>query len=441
MNLHIIGVLPFLLGLCYNGLEANLVKKPAVIFKDSSFSIYYGTEIPAASSGDEIWELEAGLRIQDSFAIAPSAIRLGGDSVRLYYVTRASPTTPKYIASAISTDSINFTVELGHRLDSGPHNSVDEEASHPWVIAVGDTGFRMYYQSRESLTVQPPKFRVMSAWSTDGLNFVKEGVRIDIFPNTAFSLAGHGRVTKIPDGTLKMFFSGNLASHSHSPSNIFQANSDDGLTWTLDTIALYLSGHDPTVLNKLTAGAMKLYFRYLLENILVAESNDGVQWPDTVDTVQFVDQFENPQTWVEDVDILEFADGSQHIYSNCHKSGALWGIASFKKVSPGVQEKTIFDIPPMLFQNLPNPFTQKTVIRYQMPEGRSQKSDVRIEVYDLVGRLVKTFSLTSNPQSPITSVVWDGKNDSGERVCSGVYFYKLKVGDKSSQTKKLVRLR
>ncbi|MBI4723224.1 MAG: T9SS type A sorting domain-containing protein [Candidatus Stahlbacteria bacterium] len=75
----------------------------------------------------------------------------------------------------------------------------------------------------------------------------------------------------------------------------------------------------------------------------------------------------------------------------------------------------------------PNPFTQRTVIEFRVQS--SELKDVQLQIYDLAGRLVKLFSLTSNPQSPITSVVWDGKNDSGERVCSGVYFYKLNVGD------------
>ncbi|MBI4722078.1 MAG: CocE/NonD family hydrolase [Candidatus Stahlbacteria bacterium] len=102
-----------------------------------------------------------------------------------------------------------------------------------------------------------------------------------------------------------------------------------------------------------------------------------------------------------------------------------------------------------LFQNYPNPFVQKTVIEFRVQS--LELKDVQLQIYDLVGRLVKLFSLTPNPQSPITKVVWDGKNDLGERVCSGVYFYKLNVGDFSQikgnpksryvGTKKLLLLR
>jgi hypothetical protein len=80
-----------------------------------------------------------------------------------------------------------------------------------------------------------------------------------------------------------------------------------------------------------------------------------------------------------------------------------------------------------LLPNYPNPFNPETWIPYQL----SAESDVTVEVYDIHGRLVRTFDLGMQPAgSYITkdrAVYWNGKNEAGERVASGVYFYRLKA--------------
>ena len=95
----------------------------------------------------------------------------------------------------------------------------------------------------------------------------------------------------------------------------------------------------------------------------------------------------------------------------------------------------------VLFQNYPNPFVEKTVICYSLNESRNDYTvnDSRLTIYDMAGRLVKSFSLTPNPQSLTTAVEWDRKDTKGKRVASGLYFYKLKAGN-FVDTKKLVVL-
>jgi flagellar hook assembly protein FlgD len=64
---------------------------------------------------------------------------------------------------------------------------------------------------------------------------------------------------------------------------------------------------------------------------------------------------------------------------------------------------------------------------------------LQLQIYDLAGRVVKSLPVP-NPQSPITKVIWDGKDNLGEKASPGVYFVKLKVGE-FSQTKKLLFLK
>jgi hypothetical protein len=74
-----------------------------------------------------------------------------------------------------------------------------------------------------------------------------------------------------------------------------------------------------------------------------------------------------------------------------------------------------------LHQNVPNPFNPTTVIRYGVPEWGG---DVTLRIYDVSGRLVRT--LVDGTEGPgVKTVTWDGRNDRGQTVSSGVYFYRM----------------
>jgi M6 family metalloprotease-like protein len=94
-----------------------------------------------------------------------------------------------------------------------------------------------------------------------------------------------------------------------------------------------------------------------------------------------------------------------------------------------------------LAQNYPNPFNPSTTIQYTVGGNGSLKEPVatRLVVYNALGRRVKT--LVDKFQLPGTySVVWDGRNEGGKRVASGVYLYRLESGNRA-QTKKAVLLK
>ncbi len=77
-----------------------------------------------------------------------------------------------------------------------------------------------------------------------------------------------------------------------------------------------------------------------------------------------------------------------------------------------------------LYQNYPNPFNPQTTIRYYLPTVGAQPAEVRIVIYDLLGREVKV--LLDGKQYPGEHrVVWDGRDKSGSILPSGIYFYRL----------------
>jgi hypothetical protein len=87
-------------------------------------------------------------------------------------------------------------------------------------------------------------------------------------------------------------------------------------------------------------------------------------------------------------------------------------------------------------QNYPNPFNPHTTIEYGVSKNGSP---VRIVVYDIAGRVLKVLVDEPKPAGYFRAV-WDGKNEQGEMIASGVYFYEVVIGD-VRQAKKLVILR
>ena len=91
--------------------------------------------------------------------------------------------------------------------------------------------------------------------------------------------------------------------------------------------------------------------------------------------------------------------------------------------------------PVTLYQNYPNPFNPSTSIVFYLPLGQR----ATLVIYDVKGSRVRTLVDGAQPVGR-HAVRWDGKNDSGVQVGSGVYYYRLKAG-KDVITKKLVVVR
>ena len=97
-----------------------------------------------------------------------------------------------------------------------------------------------------------------------------------------------------------------------------------------------------------------------------------------------------------------------------------------------------------LYQNYPNPFNSQTTIKYDVPSLMVNIVPVEIYIYNTIGKLVRTIDEGDKSVGTHT-VIWDGKNDDGENVSSGVYFYQLrtKVDGESdyNKTMKMVLVR
>ena len=92
-----------------------------------------------------------------------------------------------------------------------------------------------------------------------------------------------------------------------------------------------------------------------------------------------------------------------------------------------------------LGQNFPNPFNASTTIRYQVKLSPSTDQKVSLIIYNVLGQNVRTLVAESQPAGFFT-VIWDGTDQKGERVASGLYFYRLEAGE-FTQTRKMALLK
>ena len=129
------------------------------------------------------------------------------------------------------------------------------------------------------------------------------------------------------------------------------------------------------------------------------------------------------QAWI---DLAQVEDDGSAIFD--------LGIANLERLLQAtVPEET------KLLLNYPNPFNPETWIPYQLAKA----TDVTVSIYSVNGALVRTLALGHQAagvyQTKSRAAYWDGRNELGERIASGVYFYTLTAGDFSATGKMLVR--
>ncbi|HPG38723.1 MAG TPA: two-component regulator propeller domain-containing protein [bacterium] len=114
------------------------------------------------------------------------------------------------------------------------------------------------------------------------------------------------------------------------------------------------------------------------------------------------------------------------------------GVSIYKDTPTIINKEANTNVPVNveLSQNYPNPFNSETKIQYHL----SQKGHVILQVYNIYGQLVT--SLYDGEQTTGNHTVhWQGVNSCGETVASGIYFYRLKLDGRQTQTRRLVFLK
>jgi len=195
------------------------------------------------------------------------------------------------------------------------------------------------------------------------------------------------------------------------PAPAFTAITPSSVTVGTGAIALDLSGE-----NKVHHGATL--------TLVKSGSSDvpaTVSWTD-FDTVSAVINLSSAEAGQYDV-VLQNPDGQNAVLSSGFEILGPTAVPG----TPSVPSATA------LSQNYPNPFNPRTTIRYQLNRAGS----VRLAIVDVRGRVVRTL-VNESQDTGWYSVQWDGKDQAGQQVSSGLYLYRLEAPDFQAQKKLLL---
>ena len=203
------------------------------------------------------------------------------------------------------------------------------------------------------------------------------------------------------------------------------------------TPVLFVQG---AIVDEIT-GLVKEGFRIKVKNLSTKASLSTISSRDTADSgyhMTFVDTTAGNAARVGDV--LEISVDSPDPLIGVQPLRHIVTTDDVKKSRIQLEELIAYEIPAEteLLRNYPNPFNPETWIPFRLAED----AVVTLTIYDTAGRAVRSIDVGHKPaavyESRAKAIYWDGRNDFGERVASGVYFYNLSAGDFSGTRKMLI---
>lgn len=270
-----------------------------------------------------------GLNYGDSFGTADvSAVELPDGRIRIFFGLMDGKLGGQ-IGSATSSDGLNFTADSGIRVPRIVDGAITKGASSPSIFKLSDGRYRLFFTG---------DLGVMSAISSDGLNFTREdGARLTriAFANPLFNQSSPpicSAIVPISGGRYRMYCSQQVqqnAFHPNADRAIFSATSTDLLSWTPEPgrriglgSSLPVDADHPTVI-EVNGDAVTLAYDQLLPNqdarIMIAKSNDGL----TFTTEYFSGIYGNEAFY------LKTGSGKEFLYYGKHdtKTGSIINVA------------------------------------------------------------------------------------------------------------------
>ena len=180
--------------------------------------------------------------------------------------------------------------------------------------------------------------------------------------------------------------------------------------------------------------AKNLSTKAALSNVTSVEATDGYN-------MTFVDLADSYAARVGDV--LEISADSPDPLLGIKPVRHIVTVDDVKNSRIQLEDLIAYEIPAEteLLRNYPNPFNPETWIPYRLAED----ANVSLTIYDTSGALVRSIDIGHQTaavyETRAKAIYWDGRNQFGEQVASGLYFYHLSAGDDFSGTRRMVILK
>jgi predicted GH43/DUF377 family glycosyl hydrolase len=292
--------------------KKNMTNSSRIISALGLAIILASSLFPLAEAQTGGWTKDSGVRLTGG---VPFVLALPDGRYRMYFTIRDGGG----IQSAISSDGLNWTKESGLRVANGAQGSGEEGVGDPTVIQLDDGSYRMYYSGK--LGFGGPNTgeinRIYSAISSDGLNWQKEGLRVESVGTPDNGWASVSEIVRTFDGRYRLYYVGNAVLHPYYLDYIVSAISNDGLNFTREGIisGLPVLAHDPSVIT-FSNGTYWLFYAWGAHDqtsIYTARSTDGRNF-----TLDYVAQVVPGGTYdpsaIVDPAVILFPDGTYRVY-------------------------------------------------------------------------------------------------------------------------------
>ena len=225
----------------------------------------------------------------------------------------------------------------------------------------------------------------------------------------------------------------NIAFLMHTQGDFFYTRHDDGHFEINTNIYSLANLNEPELIFDIPHIGGELL--YMKDNLFISMTDGMMNFYDLNNNFDFY----NP---IKSINIPYYVSQLK-FYEKDNTKYMLWGdptycdIYSYTLDSSDVNGTDVALSKTTLFDNYPNPFNPSTTILFNLAKFAK---DTKIVIYNIKGQKVKQLKV-DNEKLGFNQVVWNGKNDNGKKVTSGVYLYQLKQKGKTVASKKMIMVK
>ncbi len=296
-----------------------------------------------------------------------------------------------------------------------------------WQKKIGGTG------SELSANIIGQNDCIISAGSTGSFNAVNRdmlAVKLDLQGNIIWqknfnrnNFDSAGKITHTADGGYAFIGSSDKHGSDFMDMSIFRMNSDGIKKWGVYKEAYNNYDYGTDIL-QLTNGSFLAIGNSKKDNynndiiIINIDSLGTTKWNHIIDL--------GKNEWVNN--LIRINENRYMLigYTNSNNNYCDDIFVIIFEINPTNVEGESYIPKDFLYNNYPNPFNPSTTINYSIAEA----SEVMLQIYNVSGQIIKEL-VNDHKNSGFYSILWDGKNDSGDFVSSGVYFCLLTAGKKN----------
>ena len=371
-----------------------------IVFERLDLSFASGDLLITLSDDGSVWSTPVTIVATAGNERHPSLVQLTDGSYQVYYV---SDETGGYrIHLATSPDGVSWTrqgvVNLGWST---------EDLVNPTVYREGDGSLTMTYDYLSN--------GGYIAHSADGLIWDHD--------RTNVSTGALNRIMRHSDGTYVLSYQRKTGIWYYQ-IDIFTKTSADRVSWSGENrVTTNMNSHDSFPL-ELADGDYGLY--YAVSNggypydLYTRTSSDGSSWLAEDNWLPYSgwDTEPHPITLSSGVVALAWPRGPEQDETEIH----------FVLLDPptGIMETPEEPLATLSLSS--NPFRGSVALSWTAPGGMAGE----LSIYDVAGRLIRTYDMRAYDPAPQATLTWDGRDSSGLKLGSGVYFFRLAAGEHSA---------